>query len=63
MIECNLLSLAIMNLLILFGYPYPYAEGSYCKFVIIYTIIDPHHVEEKTFTVGTAIPLTDSNNN
>lgn len=62
-IECHLLCLAIMDLLILFGYPYPYAKGSYSKFVIIYTIIDPHHVEEKTFTLGTAIPLTDVNNN
>lgn len=63
LIECHLLSLAIMDLLILFGYPFPYAKGIYSKFVIIYTIMDPHHVEEKTFTVGTAIPLTDVNNN
>ena len=60
--ETNLLSLAIMDLLILFGYPYPYAVDSYCKFTIIYKIISPHHGEEITLTIGTAIPLTDEDN-
>jgi hypothetical protein len=56
--ETNLLCLAIMDLLILFGYPYPYAVDSYCKFTIIYTIIGTHHEEEISLTIGTAIALT-----
>lgn len=51
-----------MDLLIQFGYPYPYAQDSYSKFTIIYTIISPHLGEEITLTIGTAIPLTDEDN-